>query len=203
MIHDLTTRGRDAAEPVSGEEDVALFGFWVYLLSDAIIFACLFATYAVLHGNTFGGPGARNLFSLPYVLLETVILLTSSFTAGLGVLAAYRGSVRQVMGWFILTLLLGLTFLSLEVHEFLGLVHAGHGPSQSGFLSSYFTLVGTHGLHVAVGSLWMIFMLVSVYERKLTRTNVRRLTMLALFWHFLDVIWIFIFTIVYLLPFIV
>ncbi len=181
---------------------VPLFGFWLYLLSDAIIFACLFATYAVLHGHTFGGPGARELFSLPYVLLETVLLLTSSFTAGLGVLAAHQGRVRQVMGWFSLTLLLGLSFLSLELHEFALFVAAGHGPRGSAFLSSYFTLVGTHGFHVAVGALWMLFMLASIHHRGLSGTNVRRLTMLSLFWHFLDVIWIFIFTIVYLFPFI-
>ncbi len=188
--------------PFTERREITLLGFWIYLLSDAIIFACLFATYAVLHVNTFGGPGARDLFSLPYVLLETFVLLVSSFTAGLGALAAYRGNARQVLGWFSVTLLLGLAFLSLEAHEFVGLVAGGHGPAQSGFLSSYFTLVGTHGLHVALGSFWMLFMLIAVYLRGLTETNVRRLTMLSLFWHFLDVIWIFIFTIVYLLPFI-
>jgi cytochrome o ubiquinol oxidase subunit 3 len=184
------------------KDGVALFGFWLYLLSDAIIFACLFATYAVLHANTFGGPGARDIVSLPYVLAETFVLLTSSFTAGLGVLAAYRGRAHAVLGWFSLTLLLGLSFLALELNEFAALVREGHGPSGSGFLSSYFTLVGTHGFHVAVGSFWMLFMLISVYKRSLTPTNVRRLTMLSLFWHFLDVIWIFIFTLVYLLPFV-
>lgn len=183
-------------------DSIRLFGFWLYLLSDAVIFASLFATYAVLHGNTFGGPGARDIASLPYVLTETLLLLTSSFTAGLGILSAHQGRVRAVLGWFSLTLLLGLSFLALELREFAALVGEGHAPSQSAFLSSYFTLVGTHGLHVAIGSLWMLFMLIVVAKRSLTETNVRRLTMLSLFWHFLDVIWIFIFTLVYLFPFI-
>ncbi|HQU07971.1 MAG: cytochrome o ubiquinol oxidase subunit III [Parcubacteria group bacterium 21-54-25] len=184
------------------QSDTAVFGFWIYIMSDTIIFACLFATYAVLHNNTFGGPGARELFNLPFVLTETLILLTSSFTAGLGILAAHRRNKPQVLGWFIASLVLGLSFLALEFHEFSALIHAGHGPSTSAFLSAYFVLVGTHGLHVAIGALWMVLLLVQVARKALTETNVRRLTMLSLFWHFLDVIWILIFTIVYLMAFV-
>lgn len=182
-------------------DETPALGFWIYLLSDCLVFASLFATYVVLHDNVFGGPGARNLFDLHYVLAETLILLTSSFTAGLGMLAAHSGNKRGVIAWFVVTLLLGLSFLSLEVREFAALVAAGHGPSVSGFLSAYFTLVGTHGLHVAVGSLWMILTLVHVLRSGLSNANVQRLTLVSLFWHFLDIIWIFIFTIVYLLPF--
>ncbi len=191
----------ESAAQAAHKSDTVTFGFWLYLMSDCLLFAALFATYAVLHANTFGGLGARELFSLPYVLLETLALLTSSFTAGLGILVARRGRKGQTLFWFSLTLLLGIAFLSLEFSEFAKLVTAGHGPAVSGFLSAYFTLVGTHGLHVAVGALWMLFMLFEVARHSLSATNVRRLTLLSLFWHFLDVIWILIFTVVYLLPF--
>ncbi len=198
----MTDRSLALTHEAYATQDVTVFGFWLYLMSDCLIFASLFATYAVLHTNTFGGPDARSLFSLPYVLAETLILLTSSFTAGLGILAARRDRARETIAWFAVTLLLSLSFLGLEIHEFAGLVAAGNGPSRSGFLSAYFTLVGTHGLHVALGSLWMLVLLVQVAFRGLSDTNVRRLTLLALFWHFLDIIWVLIFTIVYLFPFI-
>lgn len=191
--------GEDAGAEVHG--DTPVFGFWLYLMSDCLLFASLFATYAVLHHNVFGGPGARELFSLPYVLAETLLLLTSSFTAGLGILAAYRGRLRTTLALFGLTLFLGLSFLGLELHEFGALIAAGAGPGRSGFLSAYFTLVGTHGFHVFIGSLWMFVLLIHLARAGLTKRNVERLTMLSLFWHFLDLIWIFIFTIVYLLPF--
>ncbi|HUY62661.1 MAG TPA: cytochrome o ubiquinol oxidase subunit III [Candidatus Paceibacterota bacterium] len=191
--------GEDAG--AEGRGDTPVFGFWLYLMSDCLLFASLFATYAVLHNNVFGGPGARELFDLPYVLAETLLLLTSSFTVGLGVLAARRGNRGTTVALFGLTLLLGLAFLGLELHEFGALIMAGSGPDRSGFLSAYFTLVGTHGFHVAVGVLWMLVMLVHVMRAGLTERNVERLTMLSLFWHFLDLIWVFIFTIVYLLPF--
>ncbi len=174
-------------------------GFWIYLMTDCVLFATLFATYAVLHNNTFGGPGAGDLFSLPFVLAETVILLTSSFTAGLAVLAARQGSRPQVVAWFGLTFLLGAAFLTLELTEFTNLVHEGNSWQRSGFLSAFFTLVGTHGLHIATGLLWMLAMLVQVLRRGLTQPTVKRLVLLSLFWHFLDVVWIFIFTMVYLM----
>jgi cytochrome o ubiquinol oxidase subunit III len=176
-----------------------LFGFWVYLMTDCVLFASLFATYAVLRHNTYGGAGGSELFSLPYVLAETLILLTSSYTAGLAMLAAHRGSTRQVMMWFAITFALGLAFLGLELHEFAGLAHEGNSWTRSGFLSSFFTLVGTHGLHITTGLLWMIVMMVQVAKRGLVPATLKRLAMLSLFWHFLDIIWIFIFTIVYLM----
>lgn len=174
------------------------FGFWVYIMTDCVLFATLFATYAVLHHNTFGGPAGQQLFNLPYVLVETLVLLTSSFTCGLGILAARATRPRQVLAWFGITFLLGLTFLTLELTDFGQLVAAGNSWSRSGFLSSFFTLVGTHGAHITAGLLWMLVLIAKVASGGLTRNNIRRLTLLSLFWHFLDLIWIFIFTIVYL-----
>lgn len=176
-----------------------LFGFWVYLMTDLLMFAALFATYAVLAGNTFGGPAGHDIFNLPYVLWETLILLTSSFTCGLGILAARGKDKNQVFLWFGLTFLLGITFLSLEMTEFSRLFADGNGFQRSAFLSSFFTLVGTHGLHIASGLFWMGTIFVYILRRGLTDNAIRKLTMLSLFWHFLDLVWIFIFTIVYLM----
>ncbi|HEX7963125.1 MAG TPA: cytochrome o ubiquinol oxidase subunit III [Candidatus Saccharimonadales bacterium] len=175
------------------------FGFWIYIMTDCILFATLFATYAVLRGNTAGGEGAKELFSLPYVLAETLALLTSSFTCGLGLLAARRGDTTQVYIWFAITFLLGAAFLSLELNEFTHLAHEGNSWRRSGFLSSFFTLVGTHGAHITSGLIWIVVMMTQVLRRGMTANNLRRLTLLSLFWHFLDIVWIFIFTIVYLL----
>jgi cytochrome o ubiquinol oxidase subunit 3 len=180
-------------------ETPSMLGFWIYLMTDCILFASLFATYAVLHGNTFGGPGPSDLFKLPYVLVETLILLVSSFTAGLATLAAMRRDKGQVLVWYGLTFILGLAFLGMELSEFSRLVVDGNSWQRSGFLSAFFTLVGTHGLHIATGLLWMGVLGVKVWRGDLTTILVRRLTLLGLFWHFLDVIWIFIFTIVYLM----
>lgn len=177
----------------------AMFGFWVYLMTDLVLFATLFATYAVLHNNTYGGPSGKDLFSLPFVLIETLILLTSSFTCGLAMLAVHRHDKTNVMKWFGVTLLLGLAFLGMEVTEFTNLVHEGNSWQRSGFLSAFFTLVGTHGLHIIAGSLWIIMLLLQVYRRGLTGPTVRRLALLSMFWHFLDIVWIFIFTLVYLM----
>ena len=179
-----------------------ILGFWLYLMSDVLIFACLFAVYAVLRGNTFGGPGITDIVTPPLVFWETMLLLTSSFTAGLGMLTAYRGERMRSLALIVVTLLLGWGFLALEGHEFIGLIAAGHGPSASGFLSAYFALVGTHGLHVFLGTLWMLILLVQIAWRGLGGSALRRLTMLTLFWHFLDIVWIFIFTVVYLIPFV-
>jgi len=173
-------------------------GFWIYLMTDCVLFACLFATYAVLHNNTFGGPSGRELFSLPYVLAETLILLTSSFSCGLGLLAARAQNKRQVFGWFALTFALGIAFLVLELTEFRHLAREGNSWTRSGFLSSFFTLVGTHGAHITVGLIWMATLMAKLWRTGFTKMTVKRLTLLSLFWHFLDVVWIFIFTIVYL-----
>lgn len=180
-------------------QDKTIFGFWIYLMTDCVVFGSLFATYAVLHGSTFGGPSAQELFNLPTALLETLILLTSSFTGGLSLLAAHSGKKRQTLLWLSVTLLLGLTFLGIELKEFAQFAAEGAGWQRSAFLSSFFTLVGTHGLHVALGSLWMVVLMAQLFLRGLTQTLLRRISLLVLFWHFLDIVWIFIFTFVYLM----
>ena len=176
-----------------------MLGFWIYLMTDCVLFASLFATYAVLHGNTFGGPTSKDIFDLPFVLIETLILLTSSFTAGLAILSLRAGKLTQMMSWFAVTFVLGLAFLIMELTEFSQLAAEGNSWSHSAFLSAFFTLVGTHGLHIATGLFWMIVLLVQAMRKGLTESVSRRLTMLSMFWHFLDIIWIFIFTIVYLM----
>lgn len=180
-------------------DEKSLFGFWVYIMTDCVLFATLFATYAVLQGNTFGGESAAELFSLPFVLVETLLLLTSSFTCGLALLAVHRGDKRQVMAWFAVTFALGAAFLGMELYEFSHLIHEGNSWQRSGFLSAFFTLVGTHGIHITIGLLWIGVMIARVWKLGLTRGNIRKLTMLSLFWHFLDIVWIFIFTFVYLM----
>ncbi|MDE3045973.1 MAG: cytochrome o ubiquinol oxidase subunit III [Verrucomicrobiota bacterium] len=174
-----------------------LFGFWVYIMTDCILFSCLFATYLVLHNNTYGGPSAQDLFSAPYALVETLFLLASSFTCGMAMLSI--PSRAKIVGWFAVTFLLGASFVAMEVTEFVRMVHEGHSWEKSAFLSSFFTLVGTHGLHVSIGLLWMIILVIPVLRHGLTAVSLKRLNCLRLFWHFLDVVWIFIFTIVYLM----
>jgi cytochrome o ubiquinol oxidase subunit III len=176
-----------------------VFGFWVYLMTDCLLFATLFATYAVLHANTNGGPSASEIFSLPFALTETLILLTSSFTCGLALLATQKLEKNYVMIWIGVTFLLGLAFLTMELTEFAHLIKDGNSWRRSAFLSSFFTLVSTHGMHITCGLVWMIVMLLQIYFRGVTAEALRRITCFALFWHFLDVIWIFIFSIVYLM----
>jgi cytochrome o ubiquinol oxidase subunit 3 len=183
---------------VRTDDSKPLLGFWIYIMTDCVLFASLFATYAVLYQNTNGGPDGYQLFNLKSVLAETLVLLTSSFTCGLAMLAAHRGDRRQTILWFVITFLLGVTFLTLEATEFRHFVQMGDSWRRSGFLSAFFTLVGTHGLHITVGLSWMLIMLFEVIHKGLGRITIRRLTMLSMFWHFLDIIWIFIFTIVYL-----
>lgn len=180
-------------------DDKTQFGFWVYLMTDLVLFATLFATYAVLHNNTWGGPPAGELFSMPYVLVETLALLTSSFTVGLAMLAIFRHKKTQALVWFGITFLLGAVFLGMELHEFNNLVHEGLSWRASGFMTSFFTLVGTHGAHITVGLLWMGVMMYRLVKRGITHNDKRRLALLSLFWHFLDIVWIFIFTFVYLM----
>ena len=196
MSEVTTTLDMPSIEATAAEKTV--FGFWVYLMTDCVLFAALFATYAVLHGNTFGGPGGHELFKLPYVLVETMALLTSSFTCGLAVLSAQRRDRQQVLLWLGVTFLLGATFLGLELTEFRHMVMEGNSWRRSGFLSGYFTLVGTHGLHITFGLIWMAVTMWFVRAKGLTHSMLKRLTLLGLFWHFLDIVWIFIFTIVYL-----
>lgn len=178
--------------------DKTMFGFWVYLMTDCVLFASLFATYAVLQGGTFGGPGPRELFSMPYVLTETMLLLFSSFTCGLAMLALRDKKKRAMLGWLGVTFALGAAFLVMELLEFRHLAAEGNSWHRSGFLSAFFTLVGTHGLHITAGLVWLSVLMFQTVRRGLTHGTVRRLTLFSLFWHFLDLIWIFIFTIVYL-----
>lgn len=182
--------------------DKTSFGFWVYLMTDLVLFATLFATFGVLHESTFGGPALGSLFSLPFVLVETLLLLTSSFTCGMMLLAAKQGSHKWAFAGLATTFALGAGFLGMELYEFNKLAEEGYGWQASGAMSSFFTLVGTHGAHIAAGLLWMAVMAVRIVragKRGLDGHDLRRLTTLSLFWHFLDIVWIFIFTFVYLM----
>src|SRR3989344_4701148 len=180
-------------------DDKSLLGFWIYLMTDLIMFAALFATYAVLRNNTFGGPTEKDLFNLPFVFIETLILLSSSFTSGLAMLAALKGLKNQTLLWLGATFLLGAAFLTMELMEFSKLFNEGATFQKSAFLSSYFTLVGTHGFHIAIGLLWLLVSMAILWRRGLNRTILSQLTRLNFFWHFLDIVWIFIFSFVYLM----
>ena len=176
-----------------------LLGFWIYLMSDCLIFAMLFATYGVLGHSYAGGPGPRQLFELPLVALNTAMLLFSSITYGFAMLAMNQGKVAQTQIWLFVTALFGIAFLSIELTEFAALIHEGATPQSSAFLSSFFTLVGTHGLHVTFGIVWLITLMVQLGKHGLVPDNKRRLMCLSMFWHFLDVVWIGVFTFVYLM----
>jgi cytochrome o ubiquinol oxidase subunit 3 len=178
--------------------EVTVFGFWTYLMSDAIIFALLFATYATMVGRTAGGPSGPELFNAANAFIETIVLLASSFTFGLAAVSLKEGRTGAIYGWLGLTLVLGLAFLGLELREFIGLFDRGATPQTSGFLSSFFVLLSTHGLHVTVGCLWLVVMLVQIAIFGLSRQVRSRLLRLGLFWHFLDLVWIVIFSVVYL-----
>jgi cytochrome o ubiquinol oxidase subunit 3 len=177
---------------------VAGYGFWLFLLSDIIIFAALFAAYAVLSGETAGGPDAAALFDKKHVLIETAMLLASSVTCGFGSLAVQSGDKGSTYFWMVVTFILGAIFLGLEVSEFGHMLEIGAGPSRSAFLSAFFTLVGTHGLHVTVGLCWLIVMLLQVATLGFRPMVVRRFFCFGLFWHALDIVWVGVFTIVYL-----
>lgn len=175
------------------------FGFWLYLMTDCLVFASLFATYGVLRNNTAGGPNGNELFDLWFVLVETLLLLVSSLTAGLALLYVRAGMRRDALTWMVITFISGAGFLALELYEFVALIGEGHSWQTSGFLTSYFTLVGTHGLHIAVGLLWLGVLIVRAYQTRLTPKVVQQFTLFSLFWHFLDIIWILIFSLVYLM----
>lgn len=174
-------------------------GFWIYLMSDCLIFAVLFATYGVLGASLAGGPGPRDLFDLPIVALNTTFLLISSITYGFAMLAVYAKDRTKALQWLAITGAFGAAFVAVELYEFRHLIHEGAGPQRSGFLSAFFALVGTHGLHVTFGIVWLCTLMVQVRKGGLIAANVRRLTCLSLFWHFLDLVWIGVFTFVYLL----
>jgi cytochrome o ubiquinol oxidase subunit 3 len=182
--------------------DRVMFGFWIYLMTDLLMFAVLFAVYAVLHKNTLGGPTGADLFSPSLALTETLILLTSSFTVGIGMIAARRSQKYLTLFWFGVTFLLGLAFLILELKEFAEFIHEGHTMRSNAFLSSFFVLVGTHGIHITSALIWATITLIFVMKRGLDKHMIRKLSMLSLFWHFLDIVWIFIFTVVYLMAFV-
>ena len=189
----LDTQGRH--HPENG----SLLGFWIYLLSDLMIFGCLFATFGVLGRNFAAGPSGADLFDLKLVAANTAVLLVSSITYGFAMIAMQARNKRGLIAWLIVTGLLGATFLAIELYEFHHFIHIGAGPQRSAFLSSFFALVGTHGLHVFFGVVWLIVLCLQVNKHGLTRANTRRVACLSMFWHFLDVVWIGVFTFVYLM----
>ena len=189
----MTVSPRDAKEYEEKE-----FGFWLYLMSDAVIFACLFATYLIMVGNQDGGPTGKDVFSLERAAGETALLLFSSATFGFAAVALWAGERSRVLLWLAVTFVLGAGFIYLEIGEFRGMIAEGAGPDRSGFLSAFFTLVGTHGLHVSIGLIWIAVMIGQVLVKGLTAPVASRLMRLGLFWHFLDIIWVVIFSVVYL-----
>jgi len=201
MVHHTRdkTANTSTPDPYQDAFSKTVFGFWLYILTDCLIFTTLFTTYAVMHNETFGGVHSRDIFQLSTAFTETMILLFSSVTCGLSVIAAVNNERKKILGWLIVTFLLGISFIAIEFREFSDLVHEGHKWDQSAFLSSFFTLVGTHGLHVSVGLFWLIVMFVQIFIKGITIPTFRRLVIFSLFWHFLDLIWIFIFTFVYLM----
>jgi cytochrome o ubiquinol oxidase subunit 3 len=180
-------------------ENGTMLGFWLYLMSDCLIFAVLFAMYGVIGGNYAAGPAPKDLFELPLVALNTAMLLLSSITYGFAMLEMARNRRGATLVWLGITGMFGLAFISLELYEFHHLIHIGAGPQRSAFLSAFFTLVGTHGLHVTFGIIWLVTLMLQVKRHGLNAANRRRLSCLSLFWHFLDVIWIGVFTFVYLM----
>ena len=210
-MSDITMNHHAAALDARAESDVqfhvtehhpengTLLGFWLYLMSDCLVFACLFAAYAVLGRSYAGGPTGAELFDLPLVAMNTALLLLSSITYGFAMLESQKKRLKSTLVWLGITGLLGAGFLGLELYEFSHLIHQGAGPQRSAFLSAFFTLVGTHGLHVTFGSIWLVVLMIQIAQRGLTRENKRRLMCLSMFWHFLDVVWIGVFTFVYLM----
>ncbi|WP_315832273.1 cytochrome o ubiquinol oxidase subunit III [Bradyrhizobium prioriisuperbiae] len=181
------------------EGSSTMLGFWLYLMSDCLIFAMLFAAYGVLGGNYAAGPAPKDLFELPLVALNTSMLLLSSITYGFAMLTMAQNRVGQTQAWLAITGLFGAAFIGIELYEFAHLIHEGATPQRSAFLSSFFTLVGTHGLHVTFGLVWLVTLMTQVARFGLIEANRRRLMCLSMFWHFLDVIWIGVFTFVYLM----
>ena len=178
---------------------VVAYGFWIFILSDMVMFSALFAAYAVLRGNTAGGPTGAELFNLRNVFIETMCLLLSSYTCGLGALSAERRQPARFLIFAALTFVLGAAFLFIETTEFARMVEMGAGPSRSGFLSAFFTLVGTHGIHVASGLIALIYLVAQVIAKGLQAAVLRRLLCWSLFWHALDIVWVGVFTLVYLM----
>ena len=194
----LSTREYHLAHEPHPENGTSL-GFWLYLKSDCLIFACLFATYGVLGRSYAAGPTGKELFDLSLVAINTAFLLLSSITFGFAMLQKQQKNVKGTLTWLAITGLLGLAFLVVELYEFHHLIHEGAGPTRSAFLSSFFTLVGTHGLHVTFGLIWLVTLMIQISKHGLIEANVRRINCLSMFWHFLDVVWVGVFTFVYLM----
>lgn len=185
-------------QEIEEKSEIEGLGFWLYILSDLMLFSALFATFMVLRHNTAGGPSGSDLIDPPYTLVQTVTLLASSLTAALALSARKHGLMRQLKLQLVLTGLLGLVFLGLEINEFHGILAQGYSWQTSGFLSGFFTLVGTHGLHITIGLLWLGILLWHLYRRGMSDGLGRKLELFVIFWHFLDIVWIGIFTIVYM-----
>lgn len=202
ITHDaITEHDEHNAAPLeySTEDGVLkILGFWIFLATDMILFACLFSMYQVLHTNVAGGPTEHQLYDVREFTLETIDLLVSSFTCGLATLEMRKGNRAGLIGWLVVTILLGMTFIGLELHEFLDYVSRGATLQRSGFLSSFFTLVGTHGCHVSMGILWMLSIIAQLGSKGINAVTARKVYIVGLYWHFLDIVWVFIFTIVYL-----
>jgi len=179
-------------------EDLSVLGFWIFLVTDCLLFATFFSAYAVLHNHTDGGFTPKE-FDVTGFIMETFILLISSFTSGLAVLAMHKGKKQALIGWLVITALLGATFVTLEINEFTNMVREGATISRSAFLTSFFSLVGTHGVHVSFGIMWMIGLMIQLSKRGITAVTKRKISIISLYWHFLDAVWIFIFTVVYLM----
>lgn len=188
-----------ANEPHHPEGSSTMLGFWIYLMSDCLIFAVLFATYGVLGRNYAAGPSPKDLFDLNLVALNTSMLLLSSITYGFAMLAMVKKRITATQGWLAVTAMFGLAFVGIELYEFAHMIHEGATPQRSAFLSSFYTLVGTHGLHVSFGLIWLFTLMVQIRRHGLIPANTRRLMCLSMFWHFLDVVWIGVFSFVYLL----
>ncbi|WP_026701239.1 cytochrome aa3 quinol oxidase subunit III [Salibacterium aidingense] len=197
---DLTT---GPLEYRSHEDRMTILGFWIFLGAEIALFSTLFATYAVMFGRTAKAPSPAELFELPMVLIMTFLLLTSSFTCGIAIHEMRRGSLKGLLTWLAVTLLLGLGFLGFEIYEFVHYAHEGATLPSSAFWSSFFVLTGTHGLHVLLGISWASLLIVQLRRRGLTQVTSRKMFVVGLYWHFLDVIWIFIFTSVYLIGMVV
>ncbi len=191
-------RGRGGGGPAPTRIVVA-YGFWIFILSDMVMFSALFATYAVLSGNTAGGPTGSELFNLRNVFIETLCLLFSSYTCGLGILCAERRQPGRFLIFAAFTFVLGAAFLFIEMSEFADMINMGAGPSRSAFLSAFFTLVGTHGAHVTVGLIWLVYLVAQLVVKGLRPAVLRRLLCFSLFWHALDIVWVGVMTLVYLM----
>lgn len=196
MAHSENTTG--PLEYRTLQDRMNILGFWIFLGAEIVLFATLFGVYAVLYHRYAGGPTHQDLINMRDVLVQTVLLLTSSFTCGLAILEMRRGSVKGLISWLVVTLLLGAGFLFMEINEFRHYVHLGATMQTSAFLSSLFVLLGTHGLHVAMGIGWAILIMIQLLQRGLTPVTARKTFIIGLYWHFLDVVWIFIYTFVYL-----